>query len=374
MNFLHGRHVLLAPNAFKGSLDAFDFCKIVASEFEKCGLSTLSLPLGDGGDGTAEIIAWYTKATPVETITKDALGRERPAAYYRYGNTAIIELAAACGLKHLKREEYDILNANTAGFGILINHAIACGAKELILCVGGSASVDGGTGALREMGLTIVNEDGIYRNYITGIKDINIRILQEKFKDIHITILCDVDNPLCGTEGAAAVFGPQKGASPEQVIMLDKQLYYFADLLLAKTGKEILHLKHGGAAGGITAAMYALLDADLVSGSSYCLSLARFLEHLSGAALVITGEGKIDLQSLYGKIPGTVASLCKQQKVPVYAITGLSDKQAIPYFEHIFTLIQYARSMNDSIMNASHYLKIATQALIDTLYTSAYSD
>lgn len=374
MNFLHGRHVLLAPNAFKGSLDAFDFCKIVAAEFEKCGLSTLSLPLGDGGDGTAEIIAWYMKASPVEAITKDALGRERTAFYYRHESIAIIELAAACGLKHLKREEYDILNTNTAGFGVLINHAIAHGAKELILCVGGSASVDGGTGALREMGLTIVNGNSANNNYITDIEDINIVFLQDKFKDIHITILCDVDNPLCGAEGAAAVFGPQKGASPEQVVMLDKQLHYFADLLQAKTGKEVLHLKHGGAAGGITAAMHALLDADLVSGSSYCLSLARFHEHLAGAAVVITGEGKIDLQSLYGKIPGTVASLCKQQGVPVYAITGLSDKQVIPYFEQIFTLIQYARSVNDSITNASHYLKIATQALIDTLYTSAYSD
>ena len=374
MNFLHGRHVLLAPNAFKGSLSAFDFCKIVAAEFEKCGLSSLSLPLGDGGDGTAEIIAWYMKAIPVEATTKDALGRERTAFYYKHENTAIIELAAACGLKHLKREEYDILNTNTAGFGVLINHAITHGAKELILCVGGSASVDGGTGALREMGLTIVNGDSLNNNYITDIKDINIDLLQDKFKDIHITILCDVDNPLCGTEGAAAVFGPQKGASPGQVAMLDKQLHYFADLLFAKTGKEVLHLKHGGAAGGITAAMYALLDADLVSGSSYCLSLARFHEHLAGAAVVITGEGKIDLQSLYGKIPGTVASLCKQQGVPVYAITGLSDKQVIPYFEQIFTLIHYARSVNDSITNASHYLKIATQALIDTLYTSAYSD
>lgn len=374
MNFLHGLHVLLAPNAFKGSLSAFDFCKIVEAEFEKCGLSTLSLPLGDGGDGTAEIIAWYMKAIPVETITKDALGRERMAFYYRHEDTAIIELAAACGLKHLKREEYDILNTNTAGFGVLINHAIAHGAKELILCVGGSASVDGGTGALREMGLTIVNGDSLNNNYITDIKDINIDFLQDKFKDIHITILCDVDNLLCGAEGAAAVFGPQKGASPGQVVMLDKQLHYFADLLHMKTGKEVLHLKHGGAAGGITAAMYALLDADLVSGSSYCLSLARFHEHLAGAAVVITGEGKIDLQSLYGKIPGTVASLCKQQGVPVYAITGLSDKQVTPYFDQIFTLIHYARSVNDSITNASHYLKIATQALIDTLYTSAYSD
>ena len=374
MNFLNGRHILIAPNAFKGSINAFDFCKVVAAKFEECGLSTVSLPLGDGGDGTAEIIAWYLDAIPVKTLTKDALGREHTASYFMHENTAIIELAAACGLKYLKREEYDILNATTTGFGILINHAIAHGAKELILCVGGSASVDGGTGALLEMGLTIVNEESKNNNHITDIKDIDIEYLQQKFKDIRITILCDVDNPLCGPEGAASVFGPQKGASPEQVIMLDKQLRYFADLLHAKTGKEVCNLKHGGAAGGITAAMYALLNARLVSGSSYCLSLARFREHLSGAAVVITGEGKIDLQSLYGKIPGTVASLCRERNIPVYAIVGLAEKQAIPYFDKVFTLVTYARSVHDSITNASHYLKLAAQAMIDTLYLSAYSD
>lgn len=137
------------------------------------------------------------------------MGREHFASYYLKDNTAIIELAEACGLKHLKREEYDILNTNTAGFGVLINHALSQGANNLILCVGGSASVDGGTGALREMGLTIVN-NSLNRNYITGIKDINIELLQQRFKGIHITILCDVDNSICGPEGAAAVFAPQK--------------------------------------------------------------------------------------------------------------------------------------------------------------------
>ena len=373
MNLINNRNIILAPNSFKGSLDAFEFCRILASELEECGFHTISLPLGDGGDGTARIVAHYLHAHPIKTKTVDALGREHFASYYLKDNTAIIELAEACGLKHLKREEYDILNTNTAGFGVLINHALSQGANNLILCVGGSASVDGGTGALREMGLTIVN-NSLNRNYITGIKDINIELLQQRFKGIHITILCDVDNSICGPEGAAAVFAPQKGASPEQVVMLDNQLCLWSALLKQHTGKDVTRLKHGGAAGGITAAMHALLNAQLISGSEYCLTLSHFHDNLLQAGIVITGEGKIDIQSFYGKIPGTVATLCLQQNVPVYAVVGLAEKQVLTRFDKVFTMSQYARSIQDSIKNAPYYLKIIAQAIVDTLYSSAYSD
>ena len=373
MNLINNRNILLAPNSFKGSLDAFEFCRILATELEECGFHTISLPLGDGGDGTARIVAHYLHAHPIKTKTVDALGREHFASYYLKDNTAIIELAEACGLKHLKREEYDILNTNTAGFGVLINHALSQGANNLILCVGGSASVDGGTGALREMGLTIVNNSP-NRNYITDIKGINTELLQQKFKEIHITILCDVDNPICGPKGAAPVFAPQKGASPEQVVMLDNQLCLWSALLKQHTGKDVTRLKHGGAAGGITAAMHALLNTQLISGSEYCLTLSHFHDNLLQAGIVITGEGKIDIQSFYGKIPGTVATLCLQQNVPVYAVVGLAEKQVLTRFDKVFTMSQYARSIQDSIKNAPYYLKIIAQAIVDALYSSAYSD
>lgn len=372
MNSTNNR-ILLAPNAFKGSLSAFDFCKILTSELEACGFQTTSLPLGDGGDGTAEIIAHYLYASPIRTQTEDALGRVRLATYYLKGNTAIIELAEACGLKHLKRNEYDILNTNTAGFGILINHAIQQGANKLILCIGGSASVDGGTGALEKMGLTIIS-DNIYRNKVIDIKQFDIDHLQQKFKDIDITILCDVDNFICGPKGAAKVFAPQKGASSEQVVLLEKQLHHWADLLKLNTGKDVINLKHGGAAGGIAAAMYALLNAKLISGSEYCLSISHFCEHLSQAHIVITGEGKIDKQSLYGKIPGTIAMLCRKQGVPVYAVAGLVEKQVFTYFDKVFTMSQYAHSIHDSIKNAPSYLRIIAQNIVDSLCLSAYSD
>ena len=219
MNLINNRNILLAPNSFKGSLDAFEFCRILASELEECGFHTISLPLGDGGDGTARIVAHYLHASPIKTKTVDALGREHFASYYLKDSTAIIELAEACGLKHLKREEYDILNTNTAGFGILINHALSQGANNLILCVGGSASVDGGTGALREMGLTIVNNSQ-NRNYITSLPVFCLNRSLHNPNCLSSMTTCSRDAPFCGANTAAAPSGPQIELSTSHNIVI----------------------------------------------------------------------------------------------------------------------------------------------------------
>ena len=328
--------------------------------------------MGDGGDGTAAVLAYYYKARPIEIMTCDALGRTRKAIYYANGDTAIIELAESGGIKHLKREEYDILNTNTAGFGIMIRHAIECGFQKLILCIGGSASVDGGIGALREIGLSIKKRSNIYRNDIIDIEDINIDYIQDRFKDIECTVLCDVDNLATGEQGAAFVFGPQKGASPEQVILLDRKLQDLTCLLEFKTQKPLHSLKHGGAAGGVALSFYSLLNARLVSGSTFCINLSRFRNYLSSVQAVITGEGKIDVQSLYGKIPGSISDICRKNHKLVYAIGGMTDNQLLSSFDQIFTLISHASSVEDSIRNAKEYLRVIAQDISDVFYASIY--
>ena len=361
-------HVILAPNAFKNSLSSFEVCHILAKELTGRGISSLSLPMGDGGDGTAKIIAHYTGAQPVTVNTVDALGRELTASYYLYQDTAIIELASSCGIRQLKRNEYNILETNSAGFGIMIRHALSSGYRKLILCIGGSACVDMGVGALIEMGLEIERESATPRNPLMGIKAIHPESLQEYYANTEITVLCDVDNPLYGEKGAAYIFAPQKGASPKQVDMLDQQLRVLASMMSDTTSKQLHPLKHGGAAGGVALSFYALLNASLQSGAEYCLSLSRFEEHLSHVNAVITGEGKIDRQSLYGKIPGTIATLCKTHSCPVYAISGMAEKAVYPFFEHIFTISAHATSIEDSITNAHHYLKMIAQQMAETLY------
>lgn len=356
--------IILAPNAFKGTLTAPEICQILSEELSDSGKIILSLPLGDGGDGTAEIIAGYLQASPVKITTCDALGRTNESFYYTTPNrqTAIIELAEICGLKHLTSEEHNVLQTDTSGFGKAINHAVRAGARRLLLCVGGSASIDGGIGALKEMGLHLVTTGSEFRNKLIEIKDFNSTHIQNQFKDIQVTILCDVENTLCGKQGAAHVFGPQKGATPLQVLQLDNYLNHWADLIQTHTSKDIRTITHGGAAGGITASFSVLLNAILISGADYNIQLSGFRDHLQEADLVITGEGKIDEQSLCGKIPGTIASLCREQRVPVIAIAGAAHKN-ITAFDHIFTTISCAPDIAESIKHPAHYLRLLCKQL-----------
>lgn len=356
------RKIIIAPNAFKGSLDASEICRIVSSEISSIPVPILSLPVGDGGDGTASLLAAYLKASPVAIRTCDALGRPRSSFFYQKGTQAIIELAEICGLKLLKPDEYDILNAHTAGLGIAVQEAVRLGAREILLCVGGSASVDGGTGALQAMGLKFRKSGSVYKNEVIEIEDIYLDDLYKKFKDIQMTVLCDVTNKLCGSQGAARVFGPQKGASSQQVLLLENSLQKFADILYRHTGIEAARLCHGGAAGGIAASFAALFQARLVSGAEYCLTLAKFNELLDEETLVITGEGNIDSQSLHGKIPGVIAAKCRRKKAGLVAIAGNADP-TIKEFDRIFRLLDYAPSLKDSMEHPEYYIQLACQDL-----------
>lgn len=363
--------VLLAPNAFKGSLSAPDFCAILGQELRQRDFQIIPLPLGDGGDGTADILAHYLQASPVETTVPDPIGRPHPARYYLRDNTAIIELASSCGIQLLRRNERDVLQANTRGFGTLICHALHQGATRFLLCVGGSASIDGGLGALSEMGLTL-SPSIPQGNPLLHLQSIDHRPLLERFRGTHFTILCDVDNPLLGPAGAAAVFGPQKGATTAQIALLEERLTRLAHILREATGIDTRTLPSGGAAGGITASFHALLGADLLPGADYCLQLTHFTRHLQQAEAVITGEGHLDNQSLHGKIPGVVARLCHQANLPVIAVTGIADPDVTAHFHAIISLSSFARDTGDAIRHAPHYLRLATDNIVDALY-SAFS-
>lgn len=354
--------LLLAPNAFKGTLSAPEICRILQEELSGGYYPVISIPLGDGGDGTAEILASYFNARQVNTQAEDALGVMHPVTYYTTSGIAIIELAAICGLKYLRPEEYDVENANTAGVGRVINEIVNRGIKEIILCIGGSASIDGGTGALQAMGLKIVKHASRFNNHILDIKEIETDKLIENFKEISFTILCDVENPLLGPQGAVHIFGPQKGASGLQISILERQMKVYVRLLEKITGKDVTTVKHGGAAGGIAAAFSALLNARLVSGADYCIDLSGFKKLLNTSTLVITGEGKLDNQSLSGKIPGTVARLCRSAQADAIAIAGIAED--IPgIFKEIFSLSHYAGSAVTSLLQPEFFLRMAAREL-----------
>lgn len=354
--------ILLVPNAFKGSLEAPEFCRILVEELSSGYIVPIALPMCDGGDGTAPILASYLNFLPVNMASVDALGRPKIVTYYTGSDMAIVDLASICGLKDLLSSEYDVFNTHTAGLGKVLVQIQKQGIHRILLGVGGSASIDGGLGALVEMGLKIVKSSNQYQNHLLELQDIDTSILKENFKNLELLILCDVENRLCGKEGAAETFGPQKGATPLQVSKLDVSLCHYANLLLSKNGTDVFSLRHGGAAGGIAAAFYTLLGAQLVSGADFCLRLSDFDRLLPGANLVITGEGKLDRQSLQGKLPGVIAKRCHQHRVPVIAIAGMADP-LLPGFDQIYTLAEYAGNPATSIQYPELYLRRITKDL-----------
>jgi len=342
-------NILIAPNAFKHSLTAGDAARAIAQGFEQSRLdcSCQLFPVADGGDGTGTLIIKQLKGQPVTVETADALGREIDAIFGLIDNetTAVIEMAAASGLRMLKEDERDPLRATSYGTGLLIKAALEHGVKCIILGMGGSATVDGAMGMLIALGVQFKDSNGHLLDtpaQLTALQSIDVSRLDHRLQYCHITVLCDVDNMLLGDEGAAAVFGPQKGACEEDVKLLDQALTRLAEVALNTTGKHMATVKYGGTAGGAAAGLYALLNAELVNGGAYFLQLTGFETALQQADLVITGEGTIDQQTLQGKAPFAVASAAKRHLLPVIGLAGAvpleQDTELYRYFDALLAI------------------------------------
>lgn len=331
-------HILIAPNAFKGSLGALEAAEAIKSGFLKSKLQPVcsTFPIADGGDGTMEILINKLGGRMVNVLVEDPLQRPVEA---RYGwraesKTAIIEMASASGIKLLANNELNPWKTSSFGTGQLIVHALEKGAKTIIIGLGGSATVDGGTGILQAVGVRLLNKNG--KNIGKGAQGL-AELAQLDLQQIHpaiegckIIVACDVVNPLLGENGAARVFGPQKGASPEMVDQLEIDLAQFSKMVQEKLHKNIGSLKHGGAAGGVSAALWAFFNAELVSGIDYLLKAIGFEEALQQADLMVTAEGRIDSQTFGGKGPMGAALLARKHQVPVIMLAGQVPAQIDP--------------------------------------------
>src|SRR6187399_108290 len=250
-------HILIAPNAFKNSLDAAKVAEAINNGLHKSKLScsTTIFPVADGGDGTADLLIDHLSGQMIDMIVKDPLKRKITSSFgwIEKDKTAIIELAAASGLRLLKADEYDPLITTTQGTGELIIEALNKNAAKIILCIGGSATVDGGTGILNALGIKFFDAKGNKLDdrpaSLPSLAEIVITGLDKRIANTEIIILSDVENPLLGPNGASAVFGPQKGASDKDVQLLEAGLIKFRDVVLNKAGKDMAVIKHGGAAG-----------------------------------------------------------------------------------------------------------------------------
>ncbi len=340
-------HILIAPNAFKNALDAQEVAACIQNGLLASNLPCTCecFPVGDGGNGTGTLIVDRLGGKRIEVSVKDPLGRPVPAFYGRLsnGDVAVIEMADASGLHLLERHELNPLRASSYGTGQLMVAALDAGAREIILCMGGSATVDGGSGILAALGVRFLDEAG---REITDLPlglerlhGIDRSSMDKRISECRVVILCDVLNPLLGPDGAAAVFGPQKGATPEMVERLASILQRLATVIEAETATAISHVESGGVAGGASAGLKGILNAELVNGIDYFLQLTQFERALVKSDLVITGEGSIDDQTLQGKAPFGVAKMAKRLNLPVVGLAGMVPLKADVELEEYFDML-----------------------------------
>jgi len=338
--------ILIAPNAFKHSLNATDVATAIEQGLLQSNLDCVCecFPVGDGGDGTGTLMIQKHNGSLVSATVNDPLGRPIASSFglVNNGHTAVIEMANASGLQLLKPDELDPLRATSFGTGELIKLALDKGVREIVLAIGGSATVDGGTGILRALGIRFLAADETVLTTpesLTDLATIDVSELDPRLSAYSITILCDVDNTLVGDQGSAAVFGPQKGATPEDVGKLDASLRRFAEVAYHQTGLDMTHVKHGGAAGGVAAGLHTFLNARLVNGIDFFLAFTNFEKALDQADLVITGEGSLDEQTLHGKGPFGVALQAKQKKLPVVGLAGKIPMEPNEALNHYFDVL-----------------------------------
>ncbi len=340
-------NILIAPDSFKDCLSARQVAEAIKRGIERIlpDATFQIAPMADGGEGTVQSIVDATGGQLVHLQVKDPLMREITSFYgiTGDGSTAVIEMASASGIELLTPSERDPWITSTYGTGQLIANALEKGVKKILLGIGGSATNDGGAGMAEALGVRFSYSDlrssGRGGGSLGELKQIHMEGLNPQIKDTEIWVACDVSNPLTGPEGASAIYGPQKGADPAMVRKLDGNLKHFAGVIEEQLGKKVDKVPGAGAAGGLGAGMMAFLDAQLTGGFDLVAETVRLEQKLIKADLVITGEGKIDAQTQYGKTPFGVAQLAKKHKIPVLGVGGTIEKGAEVLYDQGFDVI-----------------------------------
>ncbi|MGH8498381.1 MAG: glycerate kinase [Methylococcales bacterium] len=369
--------IVIATDSFKENMTSLE----VATAIEKGILQVLpdaiciKVPMADGGEGTVQSLVGATSGRILKKTVIGPLGEPVEAHYGFFGNghTAVIEMAEASGLPLVPKAKRDPLKTTTYGTGQLILDAIESGATEIIIGIGGSSTNDAGSGMAQALGVRYLDKDGnVLSQYAAGgmldrIAKIDVSGLDSRLRKISIQVACDVDNPLCGERGASAVFGPQKGASPEVVKTLDSNLSRFADLIRETLGADVKDLPGAGASGGLGAGLVAFCGATLRSGIDIVVGATGLEKALEGAHLAITGEGQVDFQTAFGKTPSGVARAAKKTNVPVVAIGGALADDARGVFEHGIDGLESAAardmSLEEAIKNSRMHLQFAGERL-----------
>ncbi|WP_298943827.1 glycerate kinase [uncultured Psychromonas sp.] len=359
--------IVIAPDSFKESLTAKEVCLAIETGFKRVfpEATYCLIPVADGGEGTVQSLVDATQGEILHLQVTGPLTESVDAFYGLLGDgshTAVIEMAAASGLHHVPEHLRDPKLTSSYGTGELIKAALDHGATKIIIGLGGSATNDGGIGMLSALGVVFLDKDN--QNIVANgaglqhIKSINIDRLDARLVSCEILVACDVDNPLCGHHGASHVFGPQKGATPEDIQLLDDALKHYGDCIKQQFNIDVLNQAGAGAAGGMGAALMAFTNATLKPGIDLVLEAVQLNSYMDKTDLVITGEGRIDNQTIYGKTPMGVAKIAKQFDIPVIGIAGSLGKDHQAVYEcgidAVFAAIPGAMTLQQAFTDANY--------------------
>jgi glycerate kinase len=365
--------VVIASDSFKGSLSSAQVAAQVERGFKEVfpDWTYVKVPVADGGEGTVEAMVGATGGRIIDCVVAGPLGKQVKAFFGLTGNgrTAVIEMAAASGMAHLRPHEFDPMRTTTFGVGELIRAALDHGARHLIVGIGGSATNDGGAGMLQALGVRLLDNAGRDIGWggeaLASLITIDCEGIDARLAECEIEVACDVENPLVGPNGASSIFGPQKGATPLMVDTLEANLRHYADCVKRARNIDVTDIRGGGAAGGLGAAMAAFLDADLRSGAEIVAKAVGLEELIEQADLVITGEGRIDEQTLRGKIPFGVAGIAARFDTPVVAFCG-SLGAGFELFlnsgaDAIFSIVSGTCSIEQALERAAENVRISAR-------------
>jgi glycerate kinase len=372
--------IVIAPNAFKGSLSALEAASAIGEGIRIAApdADLVLVPIADGGDGTVDALVAATHGERHTVRVRGPLGDAVDAEYglIDEGSTAVIEMAKAAGLALLPKGKRDPRITTTYGVGELLQYAYDAGARHFIVGIGGSATNDGGAGMAQALGYHLLDDKGLELPpgglALQRLARIHVGGVHANWKEAEVEVACDVTNPLTGLRGASAVYGPQKGATPEMVAELDAALHHFAEVIRRDLGEDVEPLPGAGAAGGLGAGLVAFTGARLAPGAEMVMEALNLDERLTGAQLVVTGEGRLDSQTArFGKGPAAVARRAKDAGIPVVAIGGsVADETELRLlFDGLEATVVEPGSLEDAIAQARPLLVRAATRLMWLLLT-----
>ena len=373
------KKILISPQEFKESLTGLEVANAIQEGINKVDskIKTSLVPVADGGDGTLQTMVDVTGGEIITETVRDHLGRNIDSVWGKLGDdsSAVIEMAKASGLALLNENEKSATLTSTYGTGQLFKFALDQGIKNFIIGIGGSATNDGGAGFVSALGAKLYDENGkeVESNGISlsSIRDIDMSNFDKRVKNTSVRVACDVTNPLCGNEGASAIFGPQKGANPEEVNLLDKNLLHWASLIKDQLGKDILNVPGAGAAGGLGAGLMAFTDAELSIGANIVLDSLNYDEHLRDVDLVIVGDASTDKSNQFNKSPVAVAMRAKKLGIPVICLSGsvgqgYSESRDLG-ISSFFSIVSGPIELKYAIENAHELIVKSTEEIIRSL-------